>query len=152
MGTAVKKIVGWYLCEVKFQHIHTNNFNSVIEKSPDMYLYIHFIHWKISLELKYKSWIFLRIFYTLWTVFLCWSLSTYLFLFKQKSASYCGSSNNNIQIWSPYFLYSGMVWIRDNMIQNLRGVHKTTRAFRNPIATFTCVTTLFFKAKKFSSF
>ena len=130
--------------------LHTNNFNSVIEKSPDMY--VLFIHWIISLELKYKSVIFPRIFYRLWTLFLCWSLSTYLFLFKQKSASYCGSSNNNIQIWSPYFLYSRMVWIRDGMIQNLRGVHKTTRAFRNPIATFTCVTTLFFKAKKFSSF
>ena len=121
-GDCGQKIVGWYLCEVKFQHIHTNNFNSVIEKSPDMYLYIHFIHWKISLELKYKSWIFLRIFYTLWTVFLCWSLSTYLFLFKQKSASYCGSSNNNIQIWSPYFLYSGMVWITHEMAPSIRGV------------------------------
>ena len=45
-----QKIVGWYLCEVKFQH---TNFNSVIEKSPDTYIF--FLHWQISLESKYKS-------------------------------------------------------------------------------------------------
>ena len=39
-----QKIIGWYLYEVKFQH---TNFNSVIEKSPDMY--IRLLHWKISL-------------------------------------------------------------------------------------------------------
>ena len=45
-----QKIIGWYLYEVKFQH---TNFDSVIEKSPDTY--IRLLHWKISLELKYKS-------------------------------------------------------------------------------------------------
>ena len=31
-----QKIVGQYLCEVKFQH---TKFDSVIEKSPDLYTY-----------------------------------------------------------------------------------------------------------------
>ena len=47
-------------------------------------------------------------------------------------------------------IFSGMVWIIHKMIQSFRGVHKRKRVFRNPIATFTCVTTSFFKAKKFS--